>query len=183
MSQAGILNITSGSLPPTVPTSFTTDSGTAVPALNILSLTAIDSSTNNDNGIFTQANPNLSKFLQVVLSNRATGQITTSDATVTTIITLPLGATPGVFTIFGYTTGFIPASSQGGSYDFVISVKTDGVTATEIGSEFAITFEDALMGPSDISSSTSGNNLLVEVVGVAGLTINWDSKFEYRRVT
>ena len=38
---------------PLVATSYTTDDGTAVPQANILNVTAIDSNTNNDNGIQT----------------------------------------------------------------------------------------------------------------------------------
>lgn len=180
------INNTSAAPPPVVPTSFVTQNGTAVPAANILIVDGFDSVENNDNGIITKGGvvgTGTANEVDVVLTNRATGQVTTSNATVTTIITFSLGATAGLFTIFGYTSGFIPASNQGGSYDYVVSARTDGVTATEIGSEFAITFEDAIMAPSDILATVSGNNVLIQVMGVVGTTIHWDSKFEYRQVT
>lgn len=174
-----------GNLPPQIPTSFVTEDGTAVPLANTLIVNGIDSTENNNDGITTKGGvvgTGVSNEVDVVLTNRATGQVTTVDATVTTIVTFPLG-TPAAFSIFGYVTLFVPATNEGATYDYVGSFKTNGVVATEIGSEFAITFEDTSLENADIFLNISGNNVLVQVQGVAATTINWDTKFEYRTVS
>jgi hypothetical protein len=174
MSQAGVLNsVSSNPLPPTIPTSFLTNSGTGVPASNQLSITGGTSTDNNLNGIETDANPNLSKFVHVKLTNRATGSITTTDGSTVNLVTLPLGSTPGVYAISGSICGYIPAASQGGGYFFEGVTRTDGATATEFTGQFTNFQEDSAIQTAFVLAATSGNNFVLEITGIAATSINW----------
>ncbi len=179
MSQAGINNTSSGPVPPSVPTSFVTDNGTAIPALNILNVLTNDTTANNDNGIQDTGSGNT---ITISLTNRATGLVTTTDATLTTLITLPLGATPGTFYVYGNVQAFNSATPSSGAYSFSGGFRTDGITATELGTEMHDEFEDPVLVTADIFISSTGNNILLSVQGVAATSINWGALMEYRRV-
>lgn len=191
MSQI-IKTLTSGGpIPPVIPTSFVTQDGTAVPALNILIVDAFDSIENNDNGITTKGgiaagNPpgtGLTNEESIYLTNRTTGTVTTADATLTTIITLPMGATPKAMYVYGNAQAFNSTTPQAGTYSFSGGFRTDGATATELGTEVHDEFEDPGLVTADIFISASGNNVLLQVQGVAATTLNWNSVLEYRQVT
>jgi len=175
-------SLTSGPVPPNVPTTFVADNGTtAIPAANILNLLTNDTVVNNDNGISSTAAGNT---FTVLLNNRQTQTttLTTTDATLTTSQTLALGATPGTFYIYGNIQAFNSTTPASGTYSFTGGYRTDGATATEIGTEFRDQFEDLALAASDVFVSVSGNNVLIQVQGVVGLNINWNSLIEYRRV-
>lgn len=124
-----------------------------------------------------------SNEVDIVLTNRATGHATTTDATLTTIITFPLGATPGMYSITGTVTGYISATNDGGSYYFSDSAITTGAVASSPGGRFTDFFETDGMSASNVSATESANNYLVQVQGIAGTTISWDALIEYRKVT
>ena len=180
MSQAGDISAIAGPVPPSVPTSFVTDSGTAVPALNILNVLGNDTTSNNDNGISSIGSGNTVTYQ---LTNRQTGTVTTADATVTTILTVPMGATPGTFYVYGNVQAFDGVTPSSAAYSFSGGYRTSGVAATELGTEFHDTFQDSTLSTSDIFLTTSANNILVQVQGIVALSINWNAILEYRQVT
>lgn len=190
MSQAGVLNLAAGPVPPAVPTSFVTDvmdnttsgPGTAIPSANILQIIGRDTNQNSDNGIRTDADPNNGNIVYVELTNRITGTVTTTDATPTTLASVSLGTTPGVYIIQGDITAWDVTDQAGASYTFEGAATTDGATATEIGVEQTNKFEQAALVPSDFIFGTTANNAFIEVTGLAGKTINWSCMFIYRFV-
>ena len=180
MSQAGINNNSLN--PPEVPTTFTADDlTTATPAANNLNVFSADTTANNDNGIRTIASLST---LTVQLTNRGTsGTVTTTDATLTTVATFSLGATPGVYFIQGDFIGFDITDTAGGGYGFDSAFRTTGAAAVEISTEFKDLFEEAAMATSDVFVVASGNNVLFQVQGIAAKTIDWNCVFNFRFVS
>lgn len=164
--------------------SITPDEGIVVVADSggNINMPATANNSFSESGIKTVGTANT---LTVTLTNRMTGQVTTTDATVTTIITLPLGVVSAVYSITGYYTPIIKSGAstgQGASYYFDSAFRTDGTTATEIASEYNTTLEDSSMALADIVVSASGGNALIRVKGLAATTINWDAIILFRRV-
>lgn len=183
MSQAGIISTSSGPVPPTVATSYVTDvNSPAVPAANVLNVLGRETTANNDNGIRTDGSSG-SNTLTVQLTNRATGAVTTIDATPTTALTFNLGAIPGVYFFEGFITAFDITDTSGGCYSFVSGARTTGGAGTEIGTEFKDVLEEVAMTTADFSVSVLGNNFLIVVTGINLKTINWNCYLTYRFVS
>lgn len=175
-------SLAAGPVPPTVPTSFVTDvNSPAVPAANILNEIGGQTTTNNNKGIQTDGSSG-SNTLTIQLTNRQTATVTTADATPTTLLTFALPAVAGTYYVYGNVQAFTLTGPAGGAYSFSGGYLTDGATATELGTEFHDTFQSVALLTSDIFLSASGNNVVLTVQGVAGLTIDWNSLLEFRQV-
>jgi hypothetical protein len=167
---------------PEIPTLFTADSGTAVPAANNLNILSSTSVLFSEEGIRTTGS---GSTITVVLTNRISGQVSTTDATPTSIITLDLGLVSAVYAVTGYVVPIVKSgvnTGDGASYYFDSAFKTDGATATKIASEENTNLEDASLVDANISSSASGNDFVLSVVGIAGTDMNWDAVILFRRV-
>lgn len=183
MSQAGGTSSSSGPIPPTVATTYVTDvNSPAVPAANILNVLGSDTTANDNEGIRTDGSSG-SNTLTVQLTNRVKGTVTTVDATPTAIITFALGATPGVYEINGSVAAFDVTDTAGASYGYISGIRTTGAAAIEIGTQFTTNFEEVAMTNADIDVTVSGNNVVIQVIGIAATTIDWDSLFTYRFVS
>jgi hypothetical protein len=176
MSQI-IVPVSGGSLPPAVPTSFVTQDGTAVPAANILIVNAIDSIENNNNGIISKGGvvgTGTSNEVDIVITNRLQGVVTTADATPTSIITF----TPtlvGTYTIETRIGAFNSTDTLGAGYSLFGTARFNGVTSTLCGTADRIVNEEVGMETASVTFTVSGANILVNAVGIAAKTINWSA--------
>jgi len=111
-----------------------------------------------------------------LVSGATTGSVTTIGAVTGDVITFPLGVTPGMWTFVAISSGFDSATPSAGGYEVIGSARTDGVTATIVGVPDTTDNEDPAFNAADIDIIASGNNAILRVTGVAGLTINWTAQ-------
>lgn len=97
---------------------------------------------------------------------------TTVGATTANLITIPLGGTPNTFQFEARVKGFNASTPASAGYNVFGTFRTDGVTATLVGNQDVFS-EDAALTTGDAYFVASGNNAVLQVLGVAALTINW----------
>ena len=170
----------SGPVPPSVATSYLTDDGTAVPALNILNVLGNDSIVDNDNGIATTGSGNT---VTAVLTNRISVSLTTSDGagqTQTTTLMTPTDATSVTFRM--YLTGYDTINDEAIGGEQVGLARKSGGVAVVVGTNDTFDEFDAALGANDWEVQASGGNLIISVTGIVGRTINWKTIFQYTQV-
>jgi len=100
-----------------------------------------------------------------------TGQ--TVGAVTADLITIPLGATPATYAIEARIAGFESTTPAGCGYSLFATFRTTGAAAVVCGTVDKITNEEAALIAANATMVASGNNAVVQVTGVAALTINW----------
>lgn len=170
-----------GPPPPDVPTDFETQDGTATPIANILLVTADDTTEDDVDGIRTvgggQGNPATAlNEVRVELTNRVQGQVTTTDATPTNIITFSLPA-DGTYTFDVSAAAYNTDADIGAGYHLFGTIRRTGADTFLVGSPDKIVNEEGAMSASDFNMVAGGvadTNVYFEVTGIAA-NVEWCS--------
>lgn len=172
MSQIYVPLTSSGPIPPNIATSYVTDDGTAIPALNVLNVLG-------GSGIETSADPNLSNNVFITLQNSQTDTVTTTDATPTTLTIIDASAS-GTYTLEARIAVHTVTGPAGAGYSIFGSAISNGLAVTIIDDTDKINHNDASLAGAtlgvdaiDVNFITSGTNIIIQVTGLAATTIKW----------
>ncbi len=165
MSQSGNLSVT---LPPGSTLSFSTDSGSATPAANVIQFVTTGSGANGYT--FTGAG----NIVTLTIDNQTiSGTGSTVGAVTDDLVTFDAGATPGTYKLDINVALFESTTPAGAGYNIQATVRTDGVATTVIETPYEDVDEDAALAAADIDVIASANNIIIRATGVVGLTVNY----------
>lgn len=120
---------------------------------------------------------------QLAAGAGGSGTAQTVGATTADIITIPLGATPATYTFSARASGFQSAGPSGAGYIITGAVRTNGTTATLLGTPTQDVYEEAALVGADCDLVVSANDAIIRATGVTALTIDWASDLTYTKVT
>lgn len=182
MSQINKPSSGSTPVPPTVPLQFNTQDGNAVPSANILIVNAYDTRENNLNGIETKGGlaagdppgTGSGNELDIYITNRLQGVVSTANSTPTPIITFTPTAV-GTYAIEVRIAAYNTTSTLGAGYSLFGSIRWDGANSNLCGTVDKIVNEEGAMSSANVTMTVSGSNTLINAVGYATENINWSA--------
>lgn len=162
-----------GPVPPTVATSYPTDSGTAVPAANVLNVVTPGGGTQ---GIKTTGSGNTITITLTDTTYSGTAQtIGATTAVINANVPVPINSASSlIVNIVAIDAGNTVA--LGG--ESIALVKNLGGVLTVVGSSDVTRNNDMTLAAWNVGLTTSGANVQVQVTGVAGFTLNWRVNIE-----
>lgn len=117
--------------------------------------------------------------LTVKLNGGVEASGVTVGAVTIPLITLPLGAVPGMYLFKIDIVGFDAITPLGCSYYMTGGARTTGAAAIEIAGQISDDFEEGALSANVVDLAVAGNNVLINVTGTAGKTINWTAVLTY----
>jgi len=154
---------------PTVPTAFVTDSGTAVPAANILNVVTPGSGTQ---GIVTSGSGNTVTISLIDAVLTGTAQ-TVNAGTANINVNIPLPTNESAITIRANLVGYAKSSGLAIGGELIGTVRNVGGVLTVIQIPEVTKNNDSVLATWSATLVISGTDVLVQVTGVNTYTINW----------
>lgn len=148
--------------------------------ITVQDATAADLAINADKGVSSYNDRDfvvVNGFVSLADSLYDEGQ--TIGAVTDDVITFNLGATPGTFALEGRVAGFEATTPAGAAFQVFATVRTNGTTATLVGIPDIVSNTEAAVNTSLADVIVSGNNAIIQVTGVALLTIDWSADLDY----
>lgn len=121
--------------------------------------------------------------LNFSIANSVFGTTTTVGAVTGDVITLALGAVPGVYQFNTRVAAFDSTTPLGAGYEIVYTVRTTGAAAIIVGTPEKVIAEEGALSAGQVTIVASANNMIVRVLGTAGKTINWKAELTYTFVS
>ncbi len=165
--------VTVGSLPPSVPTQFVTDSGTATPAGNSISVVTPGGGTQ---GIATSASGSTITITLSETSPQGTG--TTPGAVTADLITVTPTNNKS-FSVQALVTGYDLANNQMVGGEIIANGRTSSNVVTIVGTPDLTKDSDTGLTSASFTIVASGANFILRVTGVALTTITWKAVLNY----
>lgn len=136
---------------------------------NVVMSSGLQFTTGATNGYVMTSDASGNLSLQAVSSSGTTATVATTDATPTTLASIAIG-TSSVATIYGRVSAANAAYTDATGGEFVVTAYRAGGSAALSGTPYVIVNAS---GTALFNVVLSGNNVIVQVTGIAATTYNW----------